>query len=274
MAAAAPAPAATTTADPAPAVAAPQTGVVFIGKIPATCNKDKIKEFLTPIGAVKRVVVKKPRHLNNVVFAFAEFEDPAKAPEAIEKLNGKELEGGAVVVEAARNQFPKRRFPKKRKGGRAPSPVAPAAGAAGAKGRRAPPRRRRNFNRRRPRRNADAPLSKDVAYVGNLPYIVDEEHMKDIFEGCKFVEARVVRRARDNRSKGFGFVTFASEEDRKHAIELVNGSVVEGRKIHVSPARERVERPKKEETAPAAAAPAAAAPAPAAAAAPAPTPSS
>lgn len=246
MAAAAPAPAATTTADPAPAV--PQnTGVVFIGKIPATCNKDKIKEFLTPIGTVKRVVVKKPRHLNNVVFAFAEFEDPAKAPEAIEKLNGKELEGGAVVVEAARNQFPKRRFPKKRKGGRAPSPVAPAA--AGAKGRRAPPRRRRNFGRRRPRRNADAPLSKDVAYVGNLPYIVDEEHMKDIFEGCKFVEARVVRRARDNRSKGFGFVTFANEEDRAAAIKVADGSVVEGRKIRVSPARERVERPKTEETA-------------------------
>jgi len=95
----------------------------------------------------------------------------------------------------------------------------------------------------------DAPISKDVAYVGNLPYIVDEEGMKDIFEGCKFIEARVVRRARDNRSKGFGFVTFANEEDRAAAIKVADGSVVEGRKIRVSPARERVERPKTEETA-------------------------
>jgi len=257
MSAPAPAtPAAATTA--APAAAAPPAGVVFLGKIPSTCNKAQITEFLAPAGAVKRVVVKRPRRVESVLYAFAEFEDAASAPKAIEMLNGKELAGAAIVVEAARNQFPKKHFHKKRKAGNA---AAPATGDK-------PARRRRRFPRRPRRRFVDAPISKDVAYVGNLPYIVDEEHMKDIFEGCKFVEARVVRRARDNRSKGFGFVTFASTEDRAEAIKLVDGSVVEGRKIHVSPARERVERPKKEEGAPAAAAPApaAAAPAPAAAA--------
>jgi len=249
MAAAAP-------ATPAAPATAPPAGVVFIGKIPSSVTKPTLTEFLTPAGAVKRVVIKKPRRVESVLYAFAEFEDAASAPKAIEMLNGKELGGAAIVVEAARNQFPKRHFNRKRK----PAAGAPAA-APGDKPRRRG-RRFRNGGQRRPRRFVDAPISKDVAYVGNLPYIVDEEHMKDIFEGCKFVEARVVRRARDNRSKGFGFVTFASEEDRAEAIKLVDGSVVEGRKIHVSPARERVERPKKEEAAPAAAA--AAAPAPAA----------
>jgi len=247
MAAAAP-------ATPAAPATAPPAGVVFIGKIPSSVTKAALTDFLTPAGAVKRVVVKKPRRVDTVLYAFAEFEDAASAPKAIEMLNGKELGGAALVVEAARNQFPRRRFNKKRKAAGAPAP------ASGEKPRRRP--RRFRGAARRPRRFVDAPISKDVAYVGNLPYIVDEEHMKDIFEGCKFVEARVVRRARDNRSKGFGFVTFASEEDRAEAIKLVDGSVVEGRKIHVSPARERVERPKKEEAAPAAAA--AAAPAPAA----------
>jgi len=246
----------------APAAASP-AGVVFIGKIPATCTRENIIEFLAPAGAVKRVVVKKPRRVESVLYAFAEFEDPASAPKAIETLNGKELSGAAIVVEAARNQFPKKRtFRRKRKaapaaaaGAAAPAAAPAAAGAAAAApaGDKKPrPRRfrRRNLRRRRP--NNDAPISKDVAYVGNLPYIVDEEHMKDIFEGCSFVEARVVRRARDNRSKGFGFVTFANEEERAKAIKIADGSVVEGRKIHVSPARERVDKPKTEEAAPAA----------------------
>jgi len=248
----------------APAPATP-SAVVFVGKIPASCGKPEISDFLASAGTVKRVVIKKPRRIENIVYAFAEFEDVASATKAVETLNGKELAGAAVVVEAARNQFPrKRRFFRKRKpapaaangtpaaapAGTTPAPAGTAAPAEKKKGRRF----RRPIHRRRRPVN-DAPISKDVAYVGNLPYIVDEEHMKDIFEGCSFVEARVVRRARDNRSKGFGFVTFASEEEREKAIKIADGSVVEGRKIHVSPARERVEKPKTEE--PAAATPAA-----------------
>jgi len=247
-------PATTTTTTPAPAAA--PAGVVFIGKIPSTCNKAQITEFLAPAGTVKRVVVKKPRRVDSVLYAFAEFEDAASATKAIETLNGKELGGAALVVEAARNRFPKknRQFRRKRKPAAAPAAgAAPAAapattGAAPAGEKKKPRRGGRRFPRRR-RAPVDAPISKDVAYVGNLPYIVDEEHMKEIFEGCKFIEARVVRRARDNRSKGFGFVTFASEEDRAAAIKIADGSVVEGRKIHVSPARERVDKPKAEETA-------------------------
>jgi len=241
-------------AAPAPAAAASPAGVVFIGKIPPACTKEEITQFLAPAGAVKRVVVKKPRRVETVQYAFAEFEDAAAAQKAIDTLNGKELGGAAIVVEAARNQFPKKRNFRK-KHNKAPAAAGTTAPAAAATTNAAAPatekkarRPRRRFPRRR-RQFVDAPISKDVAYVGNLPYIVDEEHMKDIFEGCKFIEARVVRRARDNRSKGFGFVTFANEEDRAAAIKVADGSVVEGRKIHVSPARERVDKPKTEEAA-------------------------
>lgn len=250
-----PTPAATTAA--APAAAAPAS-VVFVGKIPPACQKEEISKFFAAVGAVKRVALKKHRRIESVQYAFIEFEDAAAATKAIAELNGKELGGAAIVVEAARSQFPKRRrFPPKKRKTAAPAagatPAAPATGApAPATEEKKPRRQGRRFPRRRP--PVDAPISKDVAYVGNLPYIVDEEHMKDIFEGCKFIEARVVRRARDNRSKGFGFVTFASEEDRAAAIKVADGSLVEGRKIRVSPARERVERPKTEETAPATAA--------------------
>jgi len=206
-------------------------------------------------GAVKRIAIKKYRRVEHNLYAFVELEKADEVAKAVEMLNGKELGGAAVVVEVARRPFPRKRPFRKGKKAAAPAAAAGAAAAANAapaateekKGGR--PRRGR-FQRRR-RAPADAPLSKDVAYVGNLPYIVDEDGMKDIFEGCKFLEVRVVRRQRDNRSKGFGFVTFANEEDRAAAIKLADGSVVEGRKIHVSAARVRVEKPKAEEPAPA-----------------------
>jgi len=248
-------------AAPAAAPAAtpsPNPAVMFIGKIPAACKKDEIRAFVAPCGEVKRLLVRKIKNFRQKnehnQYAFVELESAEAAAKAVQALNGKELGGAAVVVEIARRPFPRKRvFGKGKK--HAPAAAAPAGTAAPAaapateekKGGR--PRRR--FNRRPRRQPVDAPISKDVAYVGNLPYIVDEEGMKDIFEGCKFIEARVVRRARDNRSKGFGFVTFATEEDRAAAIKVADGSVVEGRKIHVSPARERVERPKVEEAAPA-----------------------
>jgi len=241
----APAPEATTA--PAPATPA---GVIFIGKIPPTCKREDVTAFVTPAGAVKRIALKKYRRVEHSLYAFVELENPEAVTKVVEMLNGKELSGAAVVVEAARRPFPKKRSFHKGKKSAAPAPAgnaAPAPAPAATEEKKG--RRQRGFRGRRPRRApVDAPISKDVAYVGNLPYIVDEDGMKDIFEGCKFIEARVVRRARDNRSKGFGFVTFANEEDRAHAIKVADGSVVEGRKIRVSPARERVEKPKTEET--------------------------
>jgi RNA recognition motif-containing protein len=40
-----------------------------------------------------------------------------------------------------------------------------------------------------------------------------------------------------NRSKGFGFVTFASEDDAAKAVEAMNGKDVEGRPLTVNVAR-------------------------------------
>jgi len=245
-----PTPAAPATAPAAAAAPAAPAGVMFIGKIPPTCKREDVNAFVTPAGAVKRIAIKKYRRVEHNLYAFVEFENADSVAKAVEMLNGKELGGAAVVVEVARRPFPRKRPFRK---GKKPAPAAAAGNAAPAANananagdeKKAP--RRRRFNRRPRRAPVDAPISKDVAYVGNLPYIVDEEGMKDIFEGCKFIEARVVRRARDNRSKGFGFVTFANEEDRAAAIKVADGSVVEGRKIHVSPARERVERPKADE---------------------------
>jgi RNA recognition motif-containing protein len=74
-------------------------------------------------------------------------------------------------------------------------------------------------------------------YVGNLPFSVDHEGLKKIFEGFEVEEANVISDKFSGRSKGFGFVTIADDEAAKKAIAELNEKEVEGRKIKVNEAK-------------------------------------
>ena len=79
-------------------------------------------------------------------------------------------------------------------------------------------------------------------YVGNLPYQADEEALRTAFAAIG--EVRSVRIITDDtgRSKGFGFVEMASDEDAGKAIEALNGTSLMGRNIVVNEARPQAER--------------------------------
>lgn len=80
-------------------------------------------------------------------------------------------------------------------------------------------------------------------YVGNLPYVITEESLKGVFEPYGAVDsAKIIKDQDTGRSKGFGFVEMSSQEEADNAIEKLNDSVVEGRKIKVSIARPRERR--------------------------------
>ena len=80
-------------------------------------------------------------------------------------------------------------------------------------------------------------------FVGSLPFSTTDDQLKGIFEKVgKVVEARVITDKMSGRSRGFGFVEMENEEDSKKAIEQLNGSEVEGRKIFVSEAKPQENR--------------------------------
>ena len=86
-------------------------------------------------------------------------------------------------------------------------------------------------------------------YVGNLPYSVDRDELRGIFEQYGEVSAaRVVSDRETGRSKGFGFVEMPDNEQARQAVEALNGQEVDGRKIVVNEARPREERPRREFT--------------------------
>lgn len=75
-------------------------------------------------------------------------------------------------------------------------------------------------------------------YVGNLSYSVSDESLQDRFaEFGEITSARVIRDRDSGRSKGFGFVEFASDDAASTAIEKLNGADFEGRAMNVSEAR-------------------------------------
>lgn len=80
-------------------------------------------------------------------------------------------------------------------------------------------------------------------YVGNLPYTTTEESLKSSFEEFGIVDSAKIIKDRDTgRSKGFGFVEMASQEEAEAAIEKLNDSLFGERKIKVSIARPRENR--------------------------------
>lgn len=80
-------------------------------------------------------------------------------------------------------------------------------------------------------------------YVGNLAYGVDSGELQRIFgEFGQIDDCTVITDRATGRSKGFGFVTFASDEDAQAAIEALNGKEIAGRTATVNVARPREDR--------------------------------
>lgn len=70
-------------------------------------------------------------------------------------------------------------------------------------------------------------------FVGNLPYRVRWQDLKDLFRRAGTVLRADVSLAPDNRSRGYGTVLLATAEDAGRAIDLFNGFVWQTRTLEV-----------------------------------------
>jgi cold-inducible RNA-binding protein len=81
-------------------------------------------------------------------------------------------------------------------------------------------------------------------YVGGLSYSTTEDALKDAFAQAGTVETAVIITDKmSGRSKGFGFVEMASDDEAAKAIEMLNGKEFEGRTLTVNEARPMEARP-------------------------------
>lgn len=76
-------------------------------------------------------------------------------------------------------------------------------------------------------------------YVGNLPWIVTDETLRQLFESFGIVvSAEVVVDRKTGRHRGFGFVRMESADAGRQAIDALHGMHWQDRQIKVAVARE------------------------------------
>jgi RNA recognition motif-containing protein len=75
-------------------------------------------------------------------------------------------------------------------------------------------------------------------YVGNLPFSATDESLQEMFaQSGSVTSAKIIMDRDTGRSKGFGFVEMASDDEASDAIQKLNGQSVGGRAITVAEAR-------------------------------------
>jgi RNA recognition motif-containing protein len=85
-------------------------------------------------------------------------------------------------------------------------------------------------------------MDKNKLFVAGLPWAVTGDQLREIFSQYgEITDAVVISDRETGRSKGFGFVTFANEEDAQKALDM-NGHEMEGRTLTVNVAKPREDR--------------------------------
>ena len=81
-------------------------------------------------------------------------------------------------------------------------------------------------------------------YVGNLPFATTAQELQDLFAQAGTVTTvDLIFDKFTGRSRGFAFVSMATPEDARNAVEKLHGHPLDGRNLTVNEARAREERP-------------------------------
>ena len=82
-------------------------------------------------------------------------------------------------------------------------------------------------------------MQQNKLYVGNLPFSTTQAEVEALFAPYGDIdEVRLITDRDSGRSRGFAFVTFASQHAAESALEM-NGKPLDGRNLVVNVAKER-----------------------------------
>ncbi len=98
--------------------------------------------------------------------------------------------------------------------------------------------------KRRPKRTKVEPgsVKNGRLYIGNLSYDAAEHDLEELFKGVGTVRrVEVVYNRHTHRSKGYGFITMATADEAQRAIEVLHDQYYLGRRMVINVAKEKSE---------------------------------
>ena len=183
---------------------------LFVGGLAWATDDDGLRAAFASFGQVTDAKVILDRDSGRSRgFGFVTFENDGEADAAISGMDGSQLDGRSIRVNEAGER--ERRGP----------------GGPGGGGRD-----------RRPPRGGDRPReggkSGNRLFVGGLAWATDDNGLRTAFASFGNVtDAKVIQDRESGRSRGFGFVTFETQEEAAAAIGAMDGSKLDGRTIRV-----------------------------------------
>ncbi|KAL6897349.1 hypothetical protein ACP4OV_007045 [Aristida adscensionis] len=174
---------------------------LYVGNIPRTVTDDELRSMFAEHGAVERAEVMYDKYSGRSRrFGFVTMSTAEEATAAVESLNGTEVGGRKIKVNVTESFLP-------------------------------------NIDRSAPEPEPVFVDSQYKVYVGNLAKTVTTEVLRNFFsEKGQILSATVSRAPGTSKSKGYGFVTFSSEEEVEAAIATFNNAELEGQPIRVNKA--------------------------------------
>jgi cold-inducible RNA-binding protein len=83
-------------------------------------------------------------------------------------------------------------------------------------------------------------------YVGGISYNTTQAGLEEAFARAgQVLSASIIMDKMSGRSKGFGFVEMANDDEAQAAIDMYNGKELDGRRITVNEARPKEDRPQR-----------------------------
>ncbi|CAN1179506.1 31 kDa ribonucleoprotein, chloroplastic [Linum perenne] len=176
---------------------------VFVGGLPFEVDSEKLAMMFEEAGIVEIAEVIYNRETDSSRgFGFVTMSSAEEAEKAIEMFNRYEMGGRTLTVNKAAAR-----------GTRPERATRPTTGTA------------------------------YTVYVGNLPWSVDDSRLMEVCsEHGKVESAKVVYDRESGRSRGFAFVTMASETEMNDVVAALDGQSLDGRSLRVNVAENRPPR--------------------------------
>ncbi|KAF8740983.1 hypothetical protein HU200_013677 [Digitaria exilis] len=174
---------------------------VYIKNFPTEFTDDDLRQEFAPFGEITSAVVIRHSDGTSKCFGFVNFEKQEYAAEAIKNLNGKSINDKVVHVgraqkKAERQAELKVQFQQGRDG------------------------------------KVEKPQGINL-YLKNLDDSINDEKLKKLFEEFGEITSCKITLDSKGRSKGSGFVSFATTEAGHSAINAMNGKMVENKPLYV-----------------------------------------